>query len=252
MTSRTPESILVPVDFGPPSAGAVHAGGLLAAHYGATLQLLHAEPTDAPAYFTHDQVQALVQQRRQLRDQAESYLARFGHQHTSHPFSTSLSDHPPAEAILQQAASADLIVMGTHGRRGATRWWLGSVTERVLRETDTPLLVVRANRADERLFTRPLVLTSRESDGAATLHYARAIAEPFGGGVIDGRYDPITSAPNRPDATLLIVARPRPMAHDWLARIGEPLVRGCTLPILFVPDPPARREEGSATRQQGE
>jgi len=37
----------------------------------------------------------------------------------------------------------DLIVMGTHGRRGLDRYLVGSVTERVVRATDVPTLVVR-------------------------------------------------------------------------------------------------------------
>lgn len=36
----------------------------------------------------------------------------------------------------------DLVVMSSHGRSGVTRYILGSVTERVLRETDRPVLVV--------------------------------------------------------------------------------------------------------------
>ncbi|RQR86720.1 MULTISPECIES: universal stress protein [unclassified Burkholderia] len=43
--------------------------------------------------------------------------------------------------------NADLIVMGTHGRRGATRWLVGSVAGRVARITKTPVLLVSAPRA---------------------------------------------------------------------------------------------------------
>ena len=52
-----------------------------------------------------------------------------------------------SKAILDQAKKfrADLIVMGTHGRRGLNRMILGSDAERVLREADVPLLLVRAN-----------------------------------------------------------------------------------------------------------
>ncbi len=39
---------------------------------------------------------------------------------------------------------ADLVVMSTHGRSGATRWVLGNVAERVLRQGETPLLLVHA------------------------------------------------------------------------------------------------------------
>jgi nucleotide-binding universal stress UspA family protein len=42
----------------------------------------------------------------------------------------------PAKEIVQQAEGADLLVMGTHGRSGFERLFLGSVTEKVLRTTD--------------------------------------------------------------------------------------------------------------------
>jgi nucleotide-binding universal stress UspA family protein len=47
--------------------------------------------------------------------------------------------------ILEYAdeVDADLLVMGTHGRRGLNRWLLGSVTERVVRAADVPVLTVR-------------------------------------------------------------------------------------------------------------
>ena len=53
------------------------------------------------------------------------------------------------EDIIIAAAAADrdtLIAMATHGRSGVSRWLLGSVTEKVLRGTVTPLLVVHAPR----------------------------------------------------------------------------------------------------------
>jgi nucleotide-binding universal stress UspA family protein len=50
------------------------------------------------------------------------------------------------DAILEEAkrSKADLIVMGTHGRRGLTRVALGSDAELVLRESQVPVLLVRA------------------------------------------------------------------------------------------------------------
>ncbi|AWV00485.1 universal stress protein [Burkholderia sp. JP2-270] len=43
--------------------------------------------------------------------------------------------------------NADMIVMGTHGRRGVTGWLVGSVAGRVARITKTPVLLVHASRA---------------------------------------------------------------------------------------------------------
>jgi len=53
-----------------------------------------------------------------------------------------------ADEILKIAEeiNADLIAMSTHGRSGISRWALGSVTERVLRSGNRPILVVRASK----------------------------------------------------------------------------------------------------------
>jgi nucleotide-binding universal stress UspA family protein len=52
-----------------------------------------------------------------------------------------------AEDIIkvEEEIGADLVVMSTHGRRGITRWALGSVAEKVLRGGRTPVLMVRVN-----------------------------------------------------------------------------------------------------------
>ena len=51
-----------------------------------------------------------------------------------------------ADAVAEQASSwaADLIVIGTHGRRGVGRWLLGSDAEQILRTAPAPVLLVRA------------------------------------------------------------------------------------------------------------
>lgn len=51
-----------------------------------------------------------------------------------------------ADAILQEAKdnACDLIVIGTHGRRGLSRALLGSDAEQVLRQSPVPVLLVRA------------------------------------------------------------------------------------------------------------
>ncbi|WP_189089607.1 glucose-6-phosphate dehydrogenase assembly protein OpcA [Deinococcus ruber] len=73
----------------------------------------------------------------------------------------------PAEALLRAARSyaADVLVIGTHGRRGLGRWVLGSVAEQVVRHASIPVLVVReadvpdelrtGNRADSVSGTQP-------------------------------------------------------------------------------------------------
>ena len=56
---------------------------------------------------------------------------------------------PAVEAIVEAARyrTADLIVMSSHGRSGVARLMMGSVTERVLRGTSVPILVIRPDGA---------------------------------------------------------------------------------------------------------
>jgi len=57
---------------------------------------------------------------------------------------TAVIDGDPHDVIVEYVADrgVDAVVMGTHGRRGLDRFILGSVTERLLRTVDVPVLVV--------------------------------------------------------------------------------------------------------------
>jgi nucleotide-binding universal stress UspA family protein len=60
---------------------------------------------------------------------------------------------PPSATLVMAAKSlgVDLIVMTSRGRSGITRWLLGSVAEGVSRESSTPTLIVRADKADDKI-----------------------------------------------------------------------------------------------------
>ena len=54
--------------------------------------------------------------------------------------------------LIAEAAEKDpgtLIAMGGHGRSGVSRWWLGSVADRVLHLTSKPFMVVRSHQQDD-------------------------------------------------------------------------------------------------------
>ena len=57
-----------------------------------------------------------------------------------------VSEGEAAETIIELAKGApnSFIAMGSHGRSGVRRWVLGSVTEKVVRHADNPVLVIRA------------------------------------------------------------------------------------------------------------
>ncbi|HEY8073138.1 MAG TPA: universal stress protein, partial [Labilithrix sp.] len=64
------------------------------------------------------------------------------------PMTTRLCQADPRDAIVSLAKelNADLVVMGTHGRRGIARALVGSVAESVVRISAVPVLTVRGPR----------------------------------------------------------------------------------------------------------
>jgi nucleotide-binding universal stress UspA family protein len=62
---------------------------------------------------------------------------------------TAIANDDVPHTIVREAArwDADLVVMGTHGRRGAASWFIGSVANRVARITNIPLLLGRDKMA---------------------------------------------------------------------------------------------------------
>ncbi len=137
--------ILVPVDFSDHSAAALLWAREFARCGGAGLAALYADSFAPPPYFTRSQIEELERQRQAARQAAQAQVQEF-----AGPGVESLVvEGPPADTILRVAAEqhADLIAMGTHGRSGWQRWMLGSVTERVLRAAQVPLLAVAAGPA---------------------------------------------------------------------------------------------------------
>jgi len=57
-----------------------------------------------------------------------------------------VEDVDPVKAIHDAEREHDLVVMGTHGRRGFNRWMFGSVAEGALRQSTIPYLVVRTEQ----------------------------------------------------------------------------------------------------------
>jgi len=83
----------------------------------------------------------------------------------------------PAEVIVETASNlgCELIVMGTHGRRGLSHLLLGSVAERVLRTSSVPVLTVRGS-ADIELPDVPRILVPHDFSEASAAAVRRAAA----------------------------------------------------------------------------
>ena len=79
---------------------------------------------------------------------SEAYLEKIGKTFMGVASSHMVMQGKPAEVVIEKAAgdSNTLIAMATHGRSGVDRWLLGSVAEKVLRVTTSPLLLIRATK----------------------------------------------------------------------------------------------------------
>lgn len=141
------QKILVATDFSPHSALALQLAADLSRRYDASVTLVHVyEPVvyavpEGYQLFTEPQLEELfVALQKQLAEQKQAALAAGALR-----VETQLSKGFAASEIcaLAEQGRFDLIVLGTHGRKGLSHVVLGSVAERVLRTAPCPVLTVR-------------------------------------------------------------------------------------------------------------
>lgn len=143
------QRILVPLDGSGPSQRGLQEAVSLARALGARLVLLHVVDDFpphlelAPAAAYREALQRLRQRGQALLDQAAEHAAAVGVGTES--LLQEVGAQTVGDAIVQQvrACRCDLIVMGTHGRRGLQRVAMGSDAELVLRTSPVPVLLVR-------------------------------------------------------------------------------------------------------------
>jgi nucleotide-binding universal stress UspA family protein len=126
--------ILAAVDFSSAADGAFAFALALAGRHGAELMAIQAVPLDLAFNREGDEREALkVGLRQRAADAGVELEYRVQH-------------GDAAEIILLHAHAAhpDLIVIGSHQRRGFDRWYFGSVSERVVARAEVPVLVVPA------------------------------------------------------------------------------------------------------------
>lgn len=150
------ERILCPMDFSEFSAKSYEYAHSLARHYDARLFLEHViQPLTMmypdfafPVSFNQIYSNLTEDAEKQLKEVVKNYSLN-----GIHPEMV-VREGFPTDAILEFADlnNINLIVMGTHGRRGIDRLAMGSVTERILRKAHCPVLVVRKPAHD---FVKP-------------------------------------------------------------------------------------------------
>jgi len=143
----TLERILVPVDFSDCSLDAFKYAVVVAKQAKASVMLLHVlEPVSYGLDFDLGHFRSREYVRETWTKRLEELAAT--HQHPDMVVEYRLRGGFPSDSILDSAKTlpCDLIVMGTHGRRGISHTISGSVAEAVLRKAHCPVIAVRSQK----------------------------------------------------------------------------------------------------------
>ena len=148
--------ILVPVDGSAPSRAGLERAIALARSGRARLRLLHVVDENAvmrgiePAMNVGELLDILMEDGRKVLASAAALARKRGIKADTVLYELHIGR--VADRIVRESAKwrADLVVMGTHGRRGIGRLVMGSDAESVLRESRVPVLMVKARGAGKR------------------------------------------------------------------------------------------------------
>jgi nucleotide-binding universal stress UspA family protein len=161
-----PKTILVPTDFGDASRSAVDYALALAKPLGAQLVIVHTYEIPAVGFpdgamiVTADLGQRLLEGAQSGRDKEVSRVGGSGI-----TVRGIVKQGDAWRSILEAAedVGAELIVMGTHGRKGLPRILIGSVAEKVVRTSPVPVLTVHAGEVEDARDTLPEATTPASS-----------------------------------------------------------------------------------------
>lgn len=174
------KNILVPTDFSPASRAAVPFAQALAQAYGSTVLLAHAITPEPHRQIPTDPVpeeEAVVWLEARLKLDAflrDPNLARVS--------SATLLERGDVRDVIPEMIEAhkvDLVVLGTHGRRGVKKIVLGSEAEKIYRAATCPVLVVgpRVQPASGWRLRQILCPIDTSEDPASMLRYPLSLAE---------------------------------------------------------------------------
>ncbi len=140
-----PRQIVLPLDFSDCSMDAYEYGVQIAEWFDATITLVYAiEPLSYSLDFALTHPLEDKANRKKVEQRLEQLTAVLVDQGLTACYK--LVDTPSMEAIVKVSASeeADLVIMGTHARKGLSRIILGSTTANVLQHSPYPVLTVKS------------------------------------------------------------------------------------------------------------
>lgn len=150
METASYQRLLVPCDGSPTSQAGLDAALKLAQQCSARVCIVHvidellaATGFESGSVYLHDVLDGLRRSGAELLEGLRAHAAGSGVTLEAKLMET--GGRPIAERIAEQARDwrADLIVIGSHGRSGASRLLMGSTAEQILRRSPVPVLIVK-------------------------------------------------------------------------------------------------------------
>ena len=182
------DRILFPTDFSDSSRQALPYAVALAEAHDAELHLLHASVLHAsdPANPSHHfpEMESLTTE---LEERADARMKKIIEEHAPEPLTVVHEQRrgisaPPVVLEYVDENDIDLVVMGTHGRRGLRHLMLGSVTEEVVRRASCPVLTARERKEPGEIagFETILAPVDFSEHSELALQHAVGLAREFG------------------------------------------------------------------------
>lgn len=142
------ENILFATDFSKTSSAALPFALSIARKYGSKIIAAHVIPPSPLGNFPPIEVQALAAQAlREARDDMKHFEPRLAS--VSHEQVLRKGEIWEELSVIAEEEDVDLIVLGTHGRAGVSKLLIGSLAERIFRQSLCPVLTVGPNVSGE-------------------------------------------------------------------------------------------------------
>ncbi len=238
LTHFPPREVLAPTDLSGISNAALAYARLFRERFGSRITVLHAESLEAPPYFTRDQAEELLLRAKAMRKAALEHLEREAASVLGFRPSARVVEGPAPRAILTAAEEipADLIVMGSRGRGAVESFFIGSVTERVVRQAGIPVLAAPPGPAAPfRHILYPLD-PGRASHRAH--RYAAALAESFESRLSAGNEEALRrgEVDESVDLVVLGVERRPSLWGELVSSTPGRFLRVVKKPLLLIPN----------------
>src|SRR5581483_3858156 len=161
---------------------AVHYAAGLAANYDARIHLLHVVTPLLPTAYEYavDTTAVMDSLEKNAAEEMKKLAAPAKEAGVPADFEIRIGDVYDEIKYCIEAEKPELVVMGTHGRRGVERWFMGSTTEKLLRHSPVPLLTISASgeRSGSLPRFRRILVTTDFSEGTLdALSYAFSVAQ---------------------------------------------------------------------------